>query len=206
MSIDFERLDAIAIASVVPTLTEQVTRILAPSKVPIHMIQHQSPFSFAIITDTPEKTGTDRLVNAECAIREYGYPCMIVDLGTATTICAVSRSVDNRPVFLGGAIMPGLRLSLEALVQNTAQLKSIELVPPLKVIGKNTEQAMQSGILMGHAAMIDGMVRQMKNEMKSPHLPVIATGGLSSHLKNLTQELTHFDTHLTLKGIAYLVP
>jgi len=199
-----DKIESVVISSVVPSVTQAIfgafTGTLNRRDTPVQVIDHQWPFSFQIRTDSPDKTGIDRLVNAEAAIRDYGSPCIIVDAGTATTVCAVS----GKPEFLGGAIIPGLKISMEALSQNTAQLFDIELTPPSRAIGRNTTEALQSGLVLGYASMIDGMVRRFKSELGVFELPVIATGGLSTLFKGTSKELTHFDSDLTLRGIAYL--
>ncbi len=198
---------AIVVASVVPSLTQTIREgagDLLPQGIPIHVIDPSWPFSYSNQTDSPQQVGTDRLVNAEAAIRDYGFPCIVIDSGTATTLCGISKTSAGKAEFLGGAIIPGLKLSMEALAQNTAQLFKVELTPPPFAIGRNTEDALRSGLLFGYASMIDGMVRRFKEELGVAKLPVIATGGVSHLLKGLLREQTHFDFSLTLRGISYL--
>jgi type III pantothenate kinase len=190
--------ESIVVSSVVPSFTAMLRYAFAGRA--LHVIDHKTPYSFTIKAEPPQSVGADRLVNAEAVVREYGAPAIIVDSGTATTICAVTRD----RAYLGGAIMPGIELSIEALAKNTAKLFAVELVPPAKAIGSNTQEALRSGILLGYASMVDGMVRRFKQELGEPDAKVIATGGISQLLKGLTTELTHFDSELTLKGIAHL--
>lgn len=196
-------LHGVIISSVVPSVTQALVQTLEALSIPVKVIDYTWPFSFLIKAESPATIGIDRLVNAEAAIRDYGFPCIVVDSGTATTICAISKNDQGQAEFLGGAIMPGLRLSMEALAQNTAQLFKVNLTPPTHAIGKNTEEALRSGLLLGHAAMIDGMIRRFQTELGEA-LPVIATGGTSRLLKDLLKVPSHFDLNLTLRGISYL--
>lgn len=198
----FNDISAIVVSSVVPAFTRMLQSAFRNS--PLHIIQSNWPFSFSIKATPPEQVGADRLVNAETVVREYGFPSIIVDSGTATTICAISKNSSGRAEYLGGAIIPGIELSMEALAKNTAQLFTIDLVAPQQAIGNNTRDALKSGLMLGYASMIDGMVNRFKQELGSSQVPVIATGGISQLMKGLTRELTHFDSDLTLKGIVYL--
>lgn len=191
----------VVVSSVVPTYTAMLRTVFANTN--LYVVDHQTPFSFRIKADPASQVGADRLVNAEAVVREHGAPAIIVDSGTATTICAVARGVEG-PEYRGGAIMPGIELSIEALAKRAAKLFMVEMIPPTKAIGSNTSEAMRSGVLLGYASMIDGMVRRFKEELGDPTTKVVATGGVSQLLKGLTTELTHFDADLTLKGIAYL--
>ena len=193
--IDWNLWKTAAVSSVVPAMTA-VVREAFPGR-HVVVIDHRSPFSFSIRATPPEQIGADRLVNAEAAIREYGAPVLIVDSGTATTICAVSRD----RAYLGGAIMPGIELSSRALVSNTAKLFSVELTPPDRAIGTNTQEALRSGLLIGYASMVDGMIRRFKAELGEPDIKVVATGGVSGVLRGILEEKLHFDPDLTLKGI-----
>jgi type III pantothenate kinase len=196
--IAMQAFDAVLVSSVVPSYTSMLRAAFKDSE--LHLINHQSPFSFHIKASPAAQVGADRLVNAEAAIQEYGAPCIIVDSGTATTLCAIN----SKKEYLGGAIMPGIELSIETLAKKAAQLFTIELTPPEKAIGTNTQEALRSGILLGYAEMVDGMVRRFKKELDTADIPVIATGGISELLRGLAQELQHFDKDLTLKGIAHL--
>jgi type III pantothenate kinase len=200
-----ENVNAIVIASVVPVLTSVALEAfkMGLPQIPVHVIDHQYPFSFVISAQPRNQIGIDRLVNAEAAVKDYGFPCIIVDAGTATTICAINRDQTGQADFLGGAIMPGLKLSMEALAKNAAQLFRVELTPPPRAIGTHTQDAIRSGLVFGYASMIDGIVRRFKAEMGISEIKVLATGGISPLMKDISQEITHFDSDLTLKGIAY---
>ncbi|MGK5083693.1 type III pantothenate kinase [Bdellovibrionota bacterium FG-1] len=196
--LDFSDIEKMVVSSVVPEVTHHLREAFSHAEV----IDCHWPFSIQLTTKPPEETGIDRLVNAEAAWRFYGGPAIIVDAGTATTIDALSAD----GTFLGGAILPGMEMMRDALGSKAAQLFSVDLKPPHQAIGVNTELALQSGLVLGYASMIDGMIRRLKNEMqsdtsKTPAPQVIATGGLCSILFGLCSELPLVDEHLTLKGI-----
>ncbi len=129
----------------------------------------------SILTDNPREVGADRVANAVAAYALYGGPSVVVDFGTATTFDAVSR----RGEMLGVAIAPGIEISTDALVRETAQLRRVELVAPRSVIGKNTAESLQAGIVFGFAGQVDALVRRMIAEL-GDHATVIATGGLAA--------------------------
>ncbi|HRK01839.1 MAG TPA: type III pantothenate kinase [Oligoflexia bacterium] len=199
--ISIRAFEAIIASSVVPQMTEVLRNAFGDLN--FRVIDHTWNFSFANTASPASSVGADRLVNAETAVREFGAPCIVVDSGTATTICAVGGS-STKPLYLGGAIMPGIELSMEALASRAAKLFSIELTAPECAIGNDTTTAMQSGILFGYAEMVDGMVRRFKNEMQSKNAKVIATGGVSRLLRGVTREIDAFEDDLTLRGIYYL--
>ena len=131
-----------------------------------------------ILMDNPKATGSDMIVDAVAAINEYPLPLIIIDMGTATTMSVV----DPAGNYIGGVILPGIRISLETLSSKTAQLPSISLEVPSKVIGKNTVDCMRSGCMYGNAAMLDGLIDRMEEELGMP-ATVIATGAVSyTHL------------------------
>lgn len=146
--------------------------------------------------ENPKEVGADRIVNAIAAIQEYGSPLIIIDFGTATTYCYV----DENGSYQGGAIAPGIGISTEALYTRTAKLPRIELVPPDNIVGKNTVEAMQSGILYGYVGQVEGIVSRMKSQArKNPK--VIATGGLAKLIAREAKIIDVVDPLLTLKGL-----
>lgn len=149
-----------------------------------------------VFLDRPEEVGADRLVNAVGAFEEYGGPKIIVDFGTATTFDVM----DEDGSYLGGAIAPGVNLSLEALRQAAAQLPRVAIGRPDRVIGKNTVQAMRSGIFWGYVGLIEGVIARIRQEFGKP-IGVVATGGLAPLFGECTSVLEHADPHLTLKGL-----
>ena len=154
-----------------------------------------------ILYDNPRELGADRIVNAVAGITLYGGPLIIIDLGTATTFCAI----DERKRYLGGAVTPGIGISMEALFQRASKLPRIELTPASSVICKNTVSAMQSGIYYGAIGQVDGIVRRMKKEMGYKEIKVIATGGLADLIVSQSETIDVIDPLLTLKGLYILL-
>lgn len=153
-----------------------------------------------ILYDNPRELGADRIVNAVAGITLYGGPLIIIDLGTATTFCAI----DEKKRYLGGAVTPGIGISMEALFQRASKLPRIELTPTSSVICKNTVSAMQSGIYYGAIGQVDGIVRRMKKEMSYKEIKVIATGGLADLIASQSETIDVIDPLLTLKGLYIL--
>jgi type III pantothenate kinase len=149
-----------------------------------------------ILVDDPRTVGADRIVNAIAAFRAYGGPAIVVDFGTATTFDAISPTGD----YLGGAIAPGLLISLEALVDHAAKLNRIDPIAPPSVIGRTTTTAMQSGVVLGYVGLIEGIVARMRAELGA-EAKVVATGGLAEVLAGQTQAIDVVDQRLTLDGL-----
>ena len=145
------------------------------------------------------EVGADRIVNAAAAYQRYGGPIIIVDFGTATTFCAVTKNGE----YLGGAICPGIKISAEALFQRASKLPRVELAKPAKVIGSDTISAMQAGIIYGYAGLVDGIVERMKKEL-SPDSKVVATGGLAELVSPETRTVQEVIPQLTLEGLRLL--
>jgi type III pantothenate kinase len=167
--------------------------------VPMVIVEPGVRTGVPVLMDNPREVGTDRIVNALAASQLFGGPAIVVDFGTATTFDVVSA----RGEYVGGAISPGIDISLEALGRRGAQLRKVELVRPRSVIAKNTVEAMQSGILYGFASQVDGIVGRMLEELRlAPgEVTVIATGGLAPLV---VEECTVFTEHqpwLTLLGL-----
>lgn len=149
-----------------------------------------------IHVDVPSQVGSDRIVIAVAALAEYKAPLILLDLGTATTIEAVEP--DN--IYMGGVIIPGVRVSLDALTSRAAQLPGISLDKPKQVIGKNTVDCMRSGMMYGTAAMIDGLVERMEEEL-GHRCTLIATGGLAQFITPLCKREIILEKDLLLKGL-----
>ncbi|MFC7682274.1 type III pantothenate kinase [Paenibacillus sp. GCM10028914] len=147
--------------------------------------------------ENPREVGADRIVNAVAAVEKYGGPLIVVDFGTATTF----DCIDNKGNYLGGAIVPGIGIATEALVQRASKLPRVELEKPKKVIGRNTVHAMQAGIIFGYAGQVDGLVKRIKAEMESDSVKVIATGGLAELIASETDSIDKIDSMLTLEGL-----
>lgn len=150
--------------------------------------------------DNAKEVGADRVVNNVAAVKKYGYPLIIVDFGTATTFNVINEKGD----FIGGVIAPGIKGSLESLVNGTAKLPRVEIERPSTVIGKNTVTNMQSGIFYGFAGLVEFIVKKIKREMKSENVTVVATGGFSEIIAKEISCIDKVDKLLTLDGLKYL--
>lgn len=149
-----------------------------------------------IATDNPREVGADRVVNALAVYHLYGAPAIVIDFGTATTFDIVSESGD----YLGGVIAPGIRIAAEALFMRTAKLPRVELEAPPHVIGKNTINAIQSGLIFGYVGLIEGIVARIQTELKAK-ARVIATGGLAGIITKQTSVIEKVEPNLTLLGL-----
>ena len=152
-----------------------------------------------ILMDTPAQVGSDLIVNAVAGLKHYGAPLIIIDMGTATTISVV----DDKKNYIGGMILPGVKVSLDSLVNRTSQLPKISLEAPRKIIGKNTIDCMKSGIIMGQAASMDGMVERVWDEL-GYHAKAVATGGLAGCIVPYCRHEIIYDNELTLKGLGII--
>lgn len=195
--VDASRLEHVVISSVVPSLSaayiELSERIGAGMPL---MVGPGVKTGMPIRYDNPHEVGADRIVNGVAAYAELGGPLVVVDLGTATTLDVIDAS----GAYLGGAIAPGVETSAEALFSRAARLAKIDLDVPSRVIGSNTPASMRSGLVVGHAAMIDGLVRRIEAELGTP-CTVVATGGLVGLIAPLCETVGHVDPDLTLKGL-----
>ncbi len=152
-----------------------------------------------ILMDNPAQVGSDLIVNAVAGLKHYGAPLIIIDMGTATTISVV----DDKKNYIGGMILPGVKVSLDSLVNRTSQLPKISLEAPRKIIGKNTIDCMKSGIIMGQAASMDGMVERVWDEL-GYHAKAVATGGLAGCIVPYCRHEIIYDNELTLKGLGII--
>lgn len=148
-----------------------------------------------ILYDNPKEVGADRIANAVGAYDLYGGPTIVVDFGTATTFDVISPEGQ----YLGGAIVPGIEISLDALFGRAAALRRVELVEPRSVIGKSTVESIQSGTIYGYTALVDGMCKRIQAEIGDA--TVIATGGLAGLITPLTESIEHEEPWLTLHGL-----
>ncbi len=152
-----------------------------------------------IAIENPAQTGADLVVGCVGALRQHKAPLIVVDMGTATTMVAL----DKNSAMIGGAIMPGVKISLDALTDRTALLPGLQLDKPKKAIGRNTIDCMRSGIMLGAACMIDGMIGRMEEELGYP-VTVIATGGIAKFVTPLCRREIVYDKDLIVKGLAAL--
>lgn len=197
-----DRIDGIAIAATVPAVLAEWREMLDRRfrGVPHVVIEPGVRTGVSLLMDNPREVGADRIVNALAAGALYGGPAIVVDFGTATTFDVVSANGQ----YVGGAIAPGIEISLEALGQRGAQLRKVELHRPRTVIAKNTVEALQSGMVFGVASQAEGMVARMIEELGVPtdSVRVIATGSLASLVVSDCRCFTDEDPWLTLKGLA----
>ena len=190
--------DAVVIASVVPgSLAEMRKAVELLVGAPPLVVGPGVKTGIEMQVDHPREVGADRVVNAVAAKAIFGEPVIVVDLGAATTIDVVGPG----GAFLGGAIAPGLEVSLDGMVGATASLRRVELTPPKSVVGKTTVEAMQSGLLFGYAAMIDGLVRRIAVELGLGDIARVATGHLSEVIVDLSSEVPVAEPALTLRGL-----
>ncbi|MEA5075872.1 MAG: type III pantothenate kinase [Coriobacteriia bacterium] len=190
----------VVISSVVPTLTaayEDLAR-RATGGEPL-VVGPGIKTGLPIAYENPHEIGADRIVNAIAAVERFGAPVIVVDLGTATTLDVVDAS----GAYLGGSIAPGLETSAGALFSRAARLSAVDLEPPARAIGRNTRESVQAGLLMGHAALIDGLVHRTWDELGGP-CTVVATGGLAGRIAPLCTTVDAVDDDLTLKGLALI--
>ncbi|HVF19825.1 MAG TPA: type III pantothenate kinase [Mycobacteriales bacterium] len=187
----------VSIASVVPALTHTLREMTGRYfRQPAVIVEPGVRTGVPILTDNPKEVGADRIVNALAAYHLYGGPAIVVDFGTSTNFDVISE----RGEFIGGALAPGVEISIDALAARGAQLRKVEIARPRSVIGKNTVECLQSGILYGFAGQIDGILERMIAELGQP-AKVIATGGLAPLI---ISECAFVDVHepwLTLVGL-----
>jgi type III pantothenate kinase len=195
--LSFDRnVTGVVLSSVVPSATqalrEMVRRYFRFQPV---VVEPGVKTGVPVLTDNPKEVGADRIVNALAAFTAYGGPCVVVDFGTATTFDCVS----DRGEYVGGVIAPGLQVAARALFEHTARLPLVELVAPPAAIGKNTVESVQSGLIYGYAALVDGMVERITKELGHP--TVVATGGLASVVIGECRTVDHHEPWLTLEGL-----
>ncbi len=198
--IGLEDIEGVIIASVVP-------QVLNSIRSAIRKLLHMEPLvvgpglktGLAIKLDNPTQLGADLVAADMAALREYQPPMVVIDLGTATTMSVL----DETGAHLGGCVCPGVKISLEALTGKTSLLPGIQLDSPKHAIGRNTIDAMQSGIMYGTASMLDGMIGRFEEELGCS-FTVIATGGLAKYIAPLCCHEMILDNHLLIKGLAAL--
>ncbi len=197
----FEDVEDVIISTVVPPLTPTLERMsMRYFHVRPIFVGPGIKTGMNILYDNPKELGADRIVNAVAAIEEYGGPSIIIDLGTATTFCAINEKGN----YLGGAVAPGIGISMEALFQRASKLPRIELKRTPGVICRNTVSSMQAGIYYGFVGQIDGITTRMKEELNAPDATVIATGGLATLISSGSNTIDIVDPMLTLKGLLIL--
>ncbi len=197
-----DEVDAMIVSSVVPALTRSYKDLASDAfDVPFYGVTSEMETGLKNRYDDPAAVGADRIVNAVATGKHYGFPAVIVDIGTATTV----EAVDAESNYLGGAILTGLNVALEALVARTAKLPSVDLEEaPKNVIATNTPDSLRSGFIYGYAGALDALIRRCREEMNAENTRVIATGGPAGAVVPYCEEIQTFDPDLTLKGLRIL--
>ena len=200
--LDGREIHGISLCSTVPSVLHEMREMIKRyyDHVPALIVEPGIRTGVSVRYDNPKEIGTDRIMNTVAAVHLYGGPAIVVDFGTSTNFDAVS----SRGEFVGGALAPGIEISVDALSRRAAQLLKVELTRPNRVIGKNTVAALQSGIIYGVAGQIEGIVRRMTAEL-SPDDPeavtVIATGGLAPLVIEEVEVIDVYEPWLTLIGL-----
>jgi len=192
----------ISALSTVPAVLRELRVMLGRyyARVPKIVVEPGVRTGVALLVDNPKEVGADRLVNTLAAHHLHSTACVVVDFGTSTNVDAISA----RGEFLGGAFAPGIEISVDALALRAAALRKVELVPPRSVIGKNTVECLQSGILYGFAGQVDGLVRRIVRELSpggAEPVAVLATGGLAPLVLGESETITDHVPELTLLGL-----
>lgn len=193
------RVTGVAALSTVPSLLREL-RILIDRRGGPHVVVGPGVRTgVPLLVDNPREVGADRVMNTLAAHRLFGTACVVVDFGTSTNIDVVSAKGE----FLGGALAPGIEISMEALANRAAALRTVELLPPRSVIGKNTVECIQSGVLYGFAGQVDGLVRRILRELgpKAGPVTVLGTGGLAVVMAGEVETVTEYVPDLTLLGL-----
>lgn len=196
---DAPQVTGIALCSTVPAVLREMRTMLDRyyTDVPQVIVEPGIKTGVSVKTDNPKEVGADRIVNSLAAFTLYGGPAIVVDFGTSTNLDVVS----DKGEFIGGALAPGIEISIDALAQRAAQLRKVELVTPKSVIGKNTVEALQSGAVFGFAGQVDGLVDRICDELGQDVKAVIATGGLAGVVVPESDTITHHEPDLTLIGL-----
>lgn len=198
--VDVEDIKDVVLASVVPsiqhTLRTMCTRYLG--KEPM-VIGEGTKTGMKIKYDNPKEVGADRIVNAVAAYQRYGGPCIVIDIGTAISFDVINQEGD----YLGGAIAPGIGISSEALFSRTSKLPKVELEEPKNVIGKNTVEAIQSGVVYGFIGLVDNVIDNILSEMKlkKKDVKIVATGGYAKLIASKSKYIEEYDYDITLQGM-----
>jgi type III pantothenate kinase len=198
---DYE-VTGLSICSTVPATLRELRTMIATyfSEIPTTIVEPGTKTGVQLLVDNPKEIGADRIVNTLAAHVLYGGPAIVVDFGTSTNLDVVSPKGE----FLGGALAPGIEISVDALAARAAQLRKVELIRPKSVIGKNTVEALQSGTIFGFAGQVDGLVDRITAELALSYdeVPtVIATGGLAPLIIGVAETIDEHEPDLTLIGL-----
>ena len=198
--VDQQQIEGAIISSVVPQVLNSVKTAL--KKLALKQILVVGPglkTGLNIKIENPSQTGADLVVGSVAALREHKPPLIVVDMGTATTMMVL----DETGAFIGGSISPGVKISMDALTDRTALLPGLQLDQPKRAIGRNTIDCMRSGIMLGAACMLDGMVERMEEEL-GQKTTVVVTGGIAKFVVPMCKTPVVYDKDLLLKGLAIL--
>lgn len=191
-------LQGAALSSVVPTAVSALRPVLSEMTTgPVVVVGPGVRTGLQIRIDNPREVGADRVVNAIGAVERFGAPVLVVDFGTATTVDVI----DATGAYCGGAIAPGMQVAGDALAAAASALRRVELAAPRQATGRNTTEAVQSGLVFGWAGLVDGLVRRICTEQGLGSLPVVATGGLAQLVGPVCETVTHIEDELTLRGL-----
>lgn len=195
--IDYKGIDGAIISSVVPSVTNTVKEAIEKlCSIEVMVVGPGVKTGISIVIDNPAQLGSDLVVDAVASVEEYSVPQIVIDMGTATTISVINKNKQ----YLGGAILPGVAVSHDALIGRTSQLPKVAFEKPKKLIGSNTIDCIKSGILYGNAGAIDGIVERFEQEL-GEKCTVIATGGLAKVIVPLCKRDIIIDEDLLLKGL-----
>ncbi len=195
-----ESVTAAIVASVVPALTEPMLDLVRRAfALEALVVGPGIRTGMAILYENPREVGADRIVNGVAAYERFKSGLIVVDFGTATTFDCVSPKGE----YLGGVIAPGIQISADALFARAAKLPRVEIAKPPRVVGRNTQHSMQSGIVYGYVALVDGLVERLIEELEFPCV-VVATGGLARLIAPLSRSIKEVDDDLTLDGLRIL--
>ena len=200
-NIPIEQISGGIISSVVPPLDYTLEKMcLVYLKIKPLMLEPGLKTGLNLKVDNAKEVGADRVLNNVAALLKYKAPLIIVDFGTATTF----NVINDKNEFIGGVIAPGMKGSLDSLVNGTAKLPRVEIEKPETVIGKNTVTNMQSGIFYGFAGLVEYIIKRIKRELKCDNVTTVATGGFAEIIANEISSIDHVDKLLTLNGLKYL--
>lgn len=196
--LDYQQFARVIVCSVVPRLTQTISEVFRrQSHLEVTIVNGTTDTGITVKRINRQSVGADLIAGAAGAFEMFGDDCIVVDFGTATTVMAVQKPGE----LMGGAICAGLKVTIDALVGKAAQLSQIPLEPPPEVIGTNTRESMQSGLVLGHLCMIEGLIDRMKKQLGSDTVKVIATGGFSQKIGGYTDYFDVIDPMLTLDGL-----
>jgi len=199
LAADNVQLTGVAACSTVPMALRNLRTMLTRyyGALPTVILEPGIRTGVQLAIDNPKEVGSDRVANTLAAYTLFGGPSIVVDFGTSTNFDVVSA----RGEYLGGPLAPGIEISVDALAARAAQLRKVELVRPARVIGKNTVECLQSGVVYGFAGQVDGLVRRITRELGTPVAAVVATGGLAPIVLDDCETVTHHEPMLTLIGL-----